>query len=73
MKEVLISFVITLGGALALQSYPMEIGGFTGHTEMQSFVIGDSGNIAVACQSSDARIVEVYNQSIVLYWPTTST
>ena len=72
MKLVLTLIMASIG-ARAAPAYPIEIPGSNANTEMQSFIVDSSGNLALACLSSDLSIVASANTNIVLYWPVSAS
>ena len=65
--KVLGRLLATLQIAIAIKNYPVTLGGFQGHTELEDFLIDSSGNLAVAAYSSDLSWVSSSETNIVLY------
>lgn len=71
MKQ-LIALLCGVGVTLAQPTFPVEIKGNLANTELESFAVDDSGNLAVACITSDSSLVSSSNTNIALYWPTST-
>lgn len=67
----IISLTVILDRTLNQPTYPVEIPGNSGNSEMQSFIVDSTGNLAVACLSSDLSYVSTSNTNIVLFWSST--